>query len=137
MTVKRFVAAAFVIGLGLALGSCSSFSDTVSDHWPHFAGGEPDDLPPRPGTPGYDAFIAHGQAQQGQAQQGQAQQGTPAGNAQPAAPGATASTKNPNAGAADQVPSAFTDPLPPQGQQPGAPLAPGGARSGSNPAGLY
>jgi hypothetical protein len=128
MTVKRFVAAAFVLGLGLALGSCSSFSDAVSDHWPHFAGGEPDDLPPRPGTPGYDAFIAHGQPQQGAA--------TPAGSAQPGAPGETAAIRNPNAGGADQVPSAFTEP-PPQNQQPGAPLAPGAARSGSNPAGLY
>lgn len=125
MTVKRVVAAALLIGLGLALGSCSSFSDTVSDHWPHFAGGEPDDLPPRPGAPGYDAFIAHGQAQQG----------APAGNAQAAAPGQTAAIRNPNAGGADQVPSAFTDPLPPRGQQPGAPMPP--AHSGSDPAGLY
>ena len=29
--------------------------------WPHWAGGEPAGLPPRPGQPGYEEFIAHGQ----------------------------------------------------------------------------
>jgi hypothetical protein len=62
MSSRRFVAAAFACGLGLLLGSCSSVSDAVSDYWPHFAGGEPAGIPPRPGTPGYAAFIAHGQA---------------------------------------------------------------------------
>jgi len=52
----RFLAAATVLGLGLALGSCGSF---VSDHWPHWAGGLPSDAPPRPGAPGYEEFIAH------------------------------------------------------------------------------
>jgi len=53
--------------LGILVGSCSSFSGYVADHWPHWAGGEPEDVPPRPGSPGYDEFIAHGQA--GQASQ--------------------------------------------------------------------
>lgn len=53
-----------MLGLGLMLGACSAFSDAVSDHWPHFAGGEPGGLPPRPGTPGYDRFIAHGDPNQ-------------------------------------------------------------------------
>jgi hypothetical protein len=127
MTVKRFVAAAFALGLGLALGSCTSFSDAVSDHWPHFAGGEPDDLPPRPGAPGYNAFIAHGQPQQGAPDA--------AGNAQPGAPGEATAATNPNGGATAQVPSAFTE-QPPQAQQPGAPMAPA-ARPRSDPAGLY
>jgi hypothetical protein len=52
----RFLAAAMVLGLGLALGSCGSF---VADHWPHWAGGLPNDAPPRPGAPGYEEFIAH------------------------------------------------------------------------------
>ena len=57
----RFLAPALVLCLGLLLGSCSSFSGFVADHWPHWAGGMPDDVPPRPGAPGYDAFIAHKQ----------------------------------------------------------------------------
>jgi len=61
--IKGLVAA-FAVSLGLVLGSCSPFAGTVADHWPHFAGGEPDGLPPRPGTPGYAAFIAHGQPSQ-------------------------------------------------------------------------
>ena len=31
----------------------------MSNYWPHWAGGEPSDLPPRPGEPGYEEFIAH------------------------------------------------------------------------------
>jgi hypothetical protein len=49
------------LSLGLTLGSCSSFSGYVADHWPRWAGGMPDDVPPRPGAPGYEEFIAHGQ----------------------------------------------------------------------------
>jgi hypothetical protein len=60
MIAKRFVAAATVLCLGLALGSCSAGS--IADHWPRWAGGMPPDVPPRPGAPGYDEFIAHGQA---------------------------------------------------------------------------
>jgi hypothetical protein len=65
MMIRRFIAAALVLGsvLGFAsvLGACSPFSSSVSDMWPHWAGGEPAGLPPRPGQPGYDQFIAHGQ----------------------------------------------------------------------------
>lgn len=69
MTVKRFIAASFVFGIGAALGSCggaseNGFSAYVADHWPHWAGGMPADVPPRPGQPGYAEFIAHGQADQ-------------------------------------------------------------------------
>jgi hypothetical protein len=81
MTGKRLSAAAFALGLGLMLGSCSPFSDVVSDHWPHFAGGEPDGVPPRPGAPGYAQFIAHGQPSEAV--------NSAAGNGQPAAAGAT------------------------------------------------
>jgi hypothetical protein len=45
----------------LFLGSCGSFSGYVSDHWPTWAGGMPKDVPPRPGAPGYDEFMAHQQ----------------------------------------------------------------------------
>jgi len=53
-----------LLGLGLNLASCGGF---VADHWPHWAGGMPADVPPRPGAPGYADFIAHGQAKPEQA----------------------------------------------------------------------
>jgi hypothetical protein len=62
MTVKKIAAAAaIVLFLGVTLGSCASTSGYIADHWPHWAGGMPDGVPPRPGTPGYEEFIAHGQ----------------------------------------------------------------------------
>jgi hypothetical protein len=70
MTVERFLTAAIALGLALTLASCGGgaseggFSAYVSDHWPHWAGGMPDDVPPRPGAPGYNEFVAHGQASQ-------------------------------------------------------------------------
>ncbi|MGC1780447.1 MAG: hypothetical protein WBB34_21130 [Xanthobacteraceae bacterium] len=81
---RRSAARAIVICAALALASCAGtsnedgFSAYVADHWPHWAGGMPDDVPPRPGTPGYRQFIAHGQADQDQAP-------SPAGGANPAA----------------------------------------------------
>jgi hypothetical protein len=57
--IKRFLPITAVLGLGLLLASCGSFSAAVSDHWPRWAGGMPDDVPPRPGAPGYEEFIAH------------------------------------------------------------------------------
>lgn len=62
--ITRLLAPTMALCLGLLLGSCGSFSGYVADHWPHWAGGEPDDVPPRPGAPGYEEFIAHGQANQ-------------------------------------------------------------------------
>lgn len=75
--LRRFIKAAILFGFGLGLASCgggtagtsgaasgdrgSQLADYVADHWPRWAGGMPDDVPPRPGTPGYDEFIAHGQ----------------------------------------------------------------------------
>jgi hypothetical protein len=59
-----------MLGAGAMLGSCAGatsedgFSAYVADHWPHWAGGMPNDVPPRPGAPGYNQFIAHGQAEQ-------------------------------------------------------------------------
>ena len=61
MTVQWLVAALLVCVLGLALSACSN---VVADYWPHFAGGEPNDVPPRPGSPGYAAFIAREQPPQ-------------------------------------------------------------------------
>jgi hypothetical protein len=68
--VKRVLTAAAMACIGFTLGSCAGgasedgFSAYVADHWPHWAGGMPSDVPPRPGAPGYAQFIAHGQADQ-------------------------------------------------------------------------
>jgi hypothetical protein len=59
MAPRRLITAATLLGFGLHLASCGGF---VADHWPHWAGGMPADVPPRPGAPGYSEFIAHGQA---------------------------------------------------------------------------
>jgi hypothetical protein len=61
MFVSRPIAVAILLSFGPLLGSCSGFSGYVSDHWPHWAGGMPEDVPPRPGAPGYNEFISHGQ----------------------------------------------------------------------------
>jgi hypothetical protein len=61
MIFKRLFKAGILLGVGLNLASCGGF---VADHWPHWAGGLPADAPPRPGSPGYDEFIAHGQVKQ-------------------------------------------------------------------------
>lgn len=78
MTIRRLVAALMVCALGLMLSGCGS-SNFVADSWPHFAGGEPDDVPPRPGSPGYAAFIAHGQSAGGASAQTAAPQPTAGG----------------------------------------------------------
>ena len=69
MILKRYIAVAILFGLGPALGSCGGassggFTSYVADHWPRWAGGMPDDVPPRPGAPGYDEFISHDGADQ-------------------------------------------------------------------------
>jgi hypothetical protein len=69
MFVTRRLAVTLLVCLGPLLGSCggaseNGFSGYVADHWPHWAGGMPDDVPPRPGAPGYEEFIAHGQSDQ-------------------------------------------------------------------------
>jgi hypothetical protein len=114
MTAKRLAAAAFALGLGLLLGSCSPFANAVSNSWPHFAGGEPSGLPPRQGDPGYAQFIAHGQPNENA--------NSPAGNAPPAAPGQTAAIAQPGPAGAEQAPHASAAP-PPQ-EQPDTRLPP-------------
>jgi len=81
--IKRLGAPTVALLACLALGACSSFSGFVSDHWPTWAGGMPKDVPPRPGAPGYEEFIAHQQAQQAPAP---AATSTVAPGAAPAAP---------------------------------------------------
>jgi hypothetical protein len=60
---RRRLALSAVLGVCLAMGGCSSFAGFVSDTWPTWAGGMPKDVPPRPGAPGYEEFIAHQQRQ--------------------------------------------------------------------------
>jgi hypothetical protein len=62
MMVKRLFVALMGLGLGVALGSCGPVAGFTADHWPHWAGGLPASAPPRPGTPGYNDYIAHRQA---------------------------------------------------------------------------
>jgi len=76
MKLRRLVVAALVLGSALALSACGG---TVSDMWPHWAGGEPAGLPPRPGQPGYEEFIAHGQPSQNAAATSAAAQQAPGG----------------------------------------------------------
>lgn len=103
--IKRLVAPACVLLLGIALGSCTQFAGTVSDAWPTWAGGMPKDVPPRPGSPGYDAFMLQQQgkdqttssvpaATAGQA--GAAQAGAPQPAAQQTAAPSTPSAYGPS-----------------------------------------
>jgi len=109
MTGRR-TAAAILLGLSPLLGSCggaseNGFSAYIADHWPHWAGGMPADVPPRPGAPGYNEFIAHGQAGQNAAvPSAPAPTGKPAAAEAQPAPAAL-----PSAAAAPAVPSAPAD----------------------------
>ena len=107
LTAKRLVAGLLACGFGLMLSACGSTSDFVADYWPHFAGGEPNDVPPRPGSPGYRKFIAHGQPAEGQ--------NAPAASAQPPAGGVTPefAARQPGGGA-QQAPTGTTAATPAQ-----------------------
>jgi hypothetical protein len=99
MAPKWLITAATLLGFGLNLASCGSF---VADHWPHWAGGMPADAPPRPGAPGYEEFIAHGQSKPDAKQEATAaavQSGAPQAPVAPA-PAAPVSPAPPPGGAA-------------------------------------
>jgi hypothetical protein len=89
MIIKRLMAASAVLSLAMMLSACGGY---VADRWPHWAGGLPPDAPPRPGAPGYDDFIAHGEP---------AAPNAPApaagANAGPATGGVTSTVAQPNA----------------------------------------
>ena len=97
-TTKRVFTLTAVLCVCLTLGACGSFSGFVSDTWPTWAGGMPKDVPPRPGAPGYEEFIAHQQRQDVPPNTG-AVSGAPPGTAAAAAPapapGATAAVPPP------------------------------------------
>ncbi|MGA7430529.1 MAG: hypothetical protein WBW35_08890 [Xanthobacteraceae bacterium] len=106
MIVKRLVAAGIVLWLGAALGACSPFAGYVADSWPHWAGGLPPDAPPRPGAPGYDEFIAHGEpAQNTTAPAADAANGTPPGATPSGAPAIAAASPPPGKAQSRKTPS--------------------------------
>jgi hypothetical protein len=59
--IRRCFTPALLLLVGLVLGSCTTFANTVSDYWPTWFGGMPKDIPPRPGAPGYQEFLIHQQ----------------------------------------------------------------------------
>ena len=83
MALKRLITAATLLGFGLNLPSCGGF---VADHWPHWAGGMPADVPPRPGAPGYAEFVAHGQTKPDPQQQPTAAEAQSGAQQAPVAP---------------------------------------------------
>ena len=114
-TTKRLFMLTAALCVCLALGACSSFSGFVSDNWPTWAGGMPKDVPPRPGAPGYEEFIARQQQHEAAPNAAAVPPGTAPGTtaaAAPAtAPGTTAAVPPP--AVAPPAGSANTPPLPP------------------------
>jgi hypothetical protein len=53
----RIVLVIGVILSGGLLASCSSTGAYIGDNLPEWAGGLPKGTPPRPGSPGYDAYL--------------------------------------------------------------------------------
>jgi hypothetical protein len=98
MIVKRLLVAGVALWLGAMLGACSPFAGYVADHVPHWAGGLPPDAPPRPGAPGYDEFVAHGEpAQNTAAPAADATNGATSGaTPSPAAAAASTPSKTPS-----------------------------------------
>lgn len=137
---RRIAAPAVVICASLALGSCAGtpnedgFSAYVADHWPQWAGGMPDDVPPRPGAPGYRQFIAHGEAAQDQAPPlaGGANSAAPVFETTPAA-----SAKSSRAAAAPPAPAALSAPAAPAPVAAQAAPPPAAADSSVVHGGLY
>jgi hypothetical protein len=53
----RLIRMSLAVLAGLSVASCSSTSAFVADGLPEWAGGLPRGTPPRPGAPGYDAYL--------------------------------------------------------------------------------
>ena len=129
-TTKRLFTLTAALCVCLTLGACGSFSGFVSDTWPTWAGGMPKDVPPRPGAPGYEEFVAHRQRQDVPPNTG-ALPGAPPGTTGAAAPAAAA-------GATAAVPPPAV--APPAGSANAPPLSPAHARPDDRSAtqgGLY
>jgi hypothetical protein len=152
-TTKRLLMVTMALCGCLWLGACTPFAGVVSDAWPTWAGGMPKDVPPRPGAPGYEEFMAH------QSHQDVAPNAAPNTAAAPgataavaptgAAPGTTAVAvpvaSTPGTTAAVPPPAGNYAPPPPaagtaRAQPPQAPLPPAYARPDDRSAtqgGLY
>jgi len=101
---QRFLASTAVFALVLLLASCGSFPGYVADHWPRWAGGLPDDVPPRPGQPGYAEFISHnGEVKDPKAPAAAGPPQSPAVTAQPSPPSARQANPPPAAGQPNAV----------------------------------
>lgn len=53
----RIVSVIGVVLSGILLASCAGTGAYIGDTMPEWAGGLPKRTPPRPGTPGYDAYL--------------------------------------------------------------------------------
>jgi len=107
MILKRHALALLALSFGLVVGACAQVSGTVSNAWPHWAGGEPANTPPRPGAPGYQDFIAHRQAAT-TAEQQQSSTAADSATAQPAPAAAATPPARPQSPAPAQPPSQDT-----------------------------
>lgn len=128
MTVKRCIAVLLACAAGLTLSACGSSSNFVADSWPHFAGGEPSDVPPRRGSPGYANFIAHGQPAEGA--------NAPASGAPAPAGGVTPAFAQRQPGGGQQVPAGTSAAAPAQ-KPVGAAPAPAAPDQNVGQGGLY
>ncbi len=54
---RRFVLLLTTLAAASCLSGCASSGANMGDLIPQWAGGEPADVPPRPGSPKYDAFM--------------------------------------------------------------------------------
>lgn len=129
MALKGLVAALLACGLGVMLSACGSSSNFVADNWPHFAGGEPNDVPPRPGSPGYRKFIEHGQPAEGE--------NAPAASGQPTTGGVTPEFAARQPGGSAQAAPAGTTATAPAQKPMAAEPSHGGADPNVGQGGLY
>jgi hypothetical protein len=56
LTMRIVLVIGVVLG-GVLLASCSSTGAYIGDTLPEWAGGLPKGTPPRPGSPGYEAYL--------------------------------------------------------------------------------
>jgi hypothetical protein len=60
--IINYSSISMIVSAALLLSGCgainSSLSTTMADNIPHWAGGLPPDMPPRPSDPKYDDYLA-------------------------------------------------------------------------------
>jgi hypothetical protein len=121
----RVVAICGGLAVCASLTGCGPFSATVADNWPHWAGGMPEGVPPRPGSPGYDEFIAHQQGKQASAPISDAQKASSSSSPGPAGPAQTVSA-NSSSPAPMTAPTPAPQPIPTSAVTNGQLAGPGG-----------